>query len=61
VKYKWIDGRPEEFFSFRIYKSEIANDTIMEIVDFAEERDIKDQSNLWDTQIEELKHQLGAG
>jgi hypothetical protein len=33
----------------------------MEIVDFAEERDIKDQSNLWDTQIEELKHQLGAG
>ncbi|MFN8309041.1 MAG: START-like domain-containing protein [Chitinophagales bacterium] len=60
VKYRWIDGKKDEFFSFRIYKSEIANDTILEITDFAEEKEIKDQMRLWDSQIEELKHQLGA-
>ncbi|MFN8277730.1 MAG: START-like domain-containing protein [Chitinophagales bacterium] len=60
VKYRWIDGKKDEFFSFRIYKSEIANDTILEITDFAEDREIKDQMRLWDSQIDELKHQLGA-
>jgi two-component SAPR family response regulator len=61
VKYHWLDGKAGEFFSFRIYKSDIANDTILEITDFAEEKEVKDQSMLWDSQVEELKHQLGAG
>jgi uncharacterized protein YndB with AHSA1/START domain len=61
VKYHWLDGQPDEFFSFKIYKSDIANDTIMEITDFADEKEVKDQSQLWDSQIDELKHHLGAG
>ena len=61
VKYHWMHKPAGEFFSFRIYKSDIANDTILEIIDFAEDKEIKDQTMLWDSQIEELKHQLGAG
>ena len=61
VKYHWMDGKAGEYFSFRIYKSDIANDTILEITDFADEKEVKDQIMLWDSQIEELKHQLGAG
>ena len=40
---------------------DISNDTVLEVTDFAEEKEIKDQIMLWDSQIDELKHQLGAG
>ena len=49
-----------EFFSFRIYKSEISFETVLEVTDFAEDREIKDQIRLWDSQIDQLKHCLGA-
>lgn len=60
VKYKWDGAKKDEFFGFRIYKSDISNDTILEVTDFAEEREIKDQIRLWDSQIEDLKYHIGA-
>ncbi|MFI5205865.1 MAG: START-like domain-containing protein [Candidatus Paceibacterales bacterium] len=38
----------------------MANDTILEVTDFAEAKEIKDQTFLWDKQVEDLKHALGA-
>ncbi len=61
VKYHWKDNKKDEFFSFRIYKSEISFETVLEVTDFAEEKEIKDQTRLWDSQIDELKHHIGAG
>ena len=60
VKYHWEDSPKTEYFMFRIYKSEISNDTILEITDFAEAKEVKEQSFLWDKQIEDLKHAIGA-
>lgn len=60
VKYHWEDSPKDEFFSFRIYKSEISNETILEVTDFAEQKEIKEQTFLWDKQIEDLKHAIGA-
>lgn len=60
VKYHWEDSPKGEFFSFRVYKSEISNETILEVSDFAEAKEIKEQSSLWDKQIEDLKHAIGA-
>lgn len=60
VKYHWEDSAKGEYFMFRVYKSEIANDTVLEITDFAEAKEIKEQSFLWDKQIEDLKHTIGA-
>ncbi len=60
VKYHWEDSDKNEFFSFRVYKSEISNDTVLEITDFADAKEIKEQSFLWDKQIEDLKHAIGA-
>lgn len=61
VKYHWSGNKNGEFFSFRIYKSEISFETVLEVTDFAEEKEIKDQIRLWDSQIDELKHTIGAG
>ena len=60
VKYHWEHGNKDEYFAFKVYKSEIANDTILEITDFADAKEIKEQTFLWDKQVEDLKHAIGA-
>lgn len=60
VKYHWEDSPKDEFFSFKVYKSDISNETILEVTDFADQKEIKDQTFLWDKQVEDLKHVIGA-
>ena len=59
VRYHWSHAPNEEFFEFRIEKSEVTNQTILVIKDFAEKKEIKDQSMLWDYQVKDLFHRLG--
>jgi hypothetical protein len=60
IRFHWVTAPKDEYFEFRIDKSEITNQTILIISDFAEKKEIKDQSNLWDFQVKELIHRLGA-
>lgn len=59
IRFHWVGSPKNEYFEFRIDKSEITNQTILVITDFAEKREIKDQSQLWDYQVKELFHRLG--
>lgn len=61
VKYRWTESDEEEFFDFHITKSEISNDTVLTINDFAEEDEIEDQILLWENQIKTLSAVIGAG
>ncbi len=60
IKYQWLDAPKDEYFEFKIEKTEISNQTILIINDFAEKSDIKDQSQLWDYQVKELFHRIGS-
>lgn len=60
VRYRWEWMEEDEFFQFRIYKNEVTRDTILEITDFADEREIPDQIRLWDSQIKRLMHSIGS-
>lgn len=59
VRFHWTHAPKEEYFEFRIERSEITNQTILIIKDFAEKKDIKDQSQLWEYQVKDLFHRLG--
>lgn len=59
IRFHWLDAPHEEFFEFSIEKSEVTNQTILVIKDFAEKREIKDQSMLWNYQVKDLFHRLG--
>ncbi len=59
IRFHWAESPKNEYFEFRIEKSEITNQTILVITDFAEKREIKDQTQLWDYQVRELFHRLG--
>jgi hypothetical protein len=59
VRFHWSHAPKEEFFEFSIEKSEVTNQTILVIRDFAEKKEIKDQSMLWDHQVKDLLHRIG--
>ena len=60
IKFRWDHQTKDEYFEFRIEKSEVTNQTILIVKDFAEKKDIKDQSQLWEYQVKDLFHRLGS-
>ncbi len=60
IRFRWTHSQKDEFFEFRIEKTEISNQTILVIKDFADKKEIKDQSRLWEYQIKDLFHRLGS-
>ena len=60
VRFHWTDEEPRTFFELKIYYIELTNDHTLEITDFAEEGEDDDLTNLWDSQIEELRRVCGV-
>ena len=60
IRFRWLEGPKDEYFEFKIDKSDITNQTILVISDFAEKKDIKDQTQLWEYQVKELFHRIGS-
>jgi len=60
IRFHWLDAPKEEYFEFSIEKSEITNQTILVVKDFAEKKELKDQSMLWDYQVKDLFHRIGS-
>lgn len=61
VRMKWEDADdPDEYLEFRMYKSDITNETILEITDFCDADEVQEISDLWATQMVELKKECGG-
>jgi len=60
VRFHWLHAPKEEYFEFNIEKSEVTNQTILVIKDFAEKKEIADQTRVWEYQIKDLFHRIGA-
>lgn len=60
VRYRWDYYAADEYFEFKIDQSAVTNETILQITDFAEKNEVKDQEQLWDAQVHELKHRIGS-
>ena len=60
IRFQWDYMHKDEYFELLIDKSEITNQTMLVIKDFADKKEIKDQSQLWDYQVKDLFHRLGS-
>lgn len=60
IRFHWLHAPKEEYFEFRIEKSEVTNQTILIISDYAEKKEIKDQTQLWEYQVKDLFHRIGS-
>lgn len=60
IRFRWNHMQKDEFFEFRIDRSEVTNQTILVIKDFADKKEVKDQSQLWEYQVKDLFHRIGS-
>jgi uncharacterized protein YndB with AHSA1/START domain len=60
IRFQWDYMDKDEYFELRIEKSELSNQTILTVVDFADKKEVKDQSQLWEYQLKELFHRIGS-
>jgi len=63
IRFKWLDDEEIEtdlYFEFRIEQDELTKDVSLVIIDFAKKEEIEDIKQLWESQITDLKHILGA-
>ena len=60
VRFKWLDDDdPKAYFEFKLTTDELTNEVALVITDFAEEDEVEDAKELWETQVDKLKHNLG--
>ena len=60
VRFKWEDADPGEYLEFRMYKSDVTNETVLEITDYCDDDEVEDQKNLWALQIEKMRVESGG-
>lgn len=61
LRFRWEDAEdPAEYLEFRISRSPVTDETILEIIDFCDADEVDDQKQLWKTQIEQLRKETGG-
>ena len=60
ARFKWTEEMdPKAYFEFKLTTDELTNEVALVITDFADRDEVDDAKELWDTQVEKLKHNLG--
>ncbi len=62
IRFKWLESEDDDsYFEIKIQVDALTKDVSLIIVDFADDEDeIEESKKLWENQIEELKHTIGA-
>jgi uncharacterized protein YndB with AHSA1/START domain len=61
LRLRWLDDEDDKaYLEFRIKKSEITEETILYITDFAEKGEINDAKQLWESQLNDLAKCMGG-
>jgi uncharacterized protein YndB with AHSA1/START domain len=62
IRFKWLESEGDDsFFEIRIQVDALTKDVSLIITDFAEDEDeVEEAKQLWENQIDELKHTIGA-
>ena len=62
IKFKWTEsGDDDSYFEIKIQVDALTKDVSLIITDFADDEDeVEEAKQLWENQIDELKHTIGA-
>jgi uncharacterized protein YndB with AHSA1/START domain len=63
VKFRWIDDENQDteyYFELIILLDELTKDVSLLVVDFALEEEMEESKRLWENQVSDLKHLIGA-
>ena len=59
VRFNWVDEE-DYYFEFKLVRDELTSDVSLLIVDFADEDEVEETEELWNSQVSDLKHVLGS-
>lgn len=60
IRFRWQDdGNDREYFELKMNNSELTNDFVLEITDYADADDVADLRELWGSQVETLRRTCG--
>ena len=60
IRFRWLDDDEDYYFEFNINRHELTGDVSLIIVDFPEEGEEEEMTELWNSQIADLKRILGC-
>ena len=60
VRFVWDEADEGEYFEFRMYKSDVTNETVLEITDFCDDDEENEQKDYWSTLVSQLKIETGG-
>jgi uncharacterized protein YndB with AHSA1/START domain len=60
LRFKWEGAPRHEYLEFRMYLSPVTEETVLEITDFTNEKEVDDLKRLWDSQIKNLRQETGG-
>lgn len=60
IRFRWLDdGNEREYFELKMTNSELTNDFVLEVTDFATADEADDLRELWESQVETLRRTCG--
>lgn len=63
IRFRWEDDEEEGssyFFEFKIQVDELTQDASLIVTDFSEPDEVEEDQRLWESQVHELLHTIGA-
>ena len=62
VRFKWLESEDDDsYFEIKIQVDALTKDVSLIVIDFADDEDeVEESKQLWENQIDELKHTIGA-
>ena len=60
VRYVWEEADAGEYLEFRMYKSNVTNETILEITDYCDSHEVKQQHAYWNSLMDEMRRAVGG-
>jgi uncharacterized protein YndB with AHSA1/START domain len=60
LKLKLEDSEDDEFLEFKLTRSEVTGDTILEITGFCDDNEVEEEEQFWQTKGEDLRRSMGA-
>ena len=60
ARFKWLDSEEDEYFEFELMQDELTDEVALVITDFVDEAEEINATALWDSQVHELRKNLGA-
>ena len=62
IRFKWLESEDDDsFFEIKIQVDALTKDVSLIVTDFADDEDeVEESKQLWENQIDELRHTIGA-